>query len=263
MATPTTIYPEDICFFGSSEIQHKQIEKGLLYDYINMLVGNKVSLAKTYLDDSTGFSSLICLEVYKAAIELFLGWTPEEAAEKMDEETMKLMHLDVLTPYLALPPEIKKGKQIFDYKYIIHLIYPDKVPYNYAPLILSTYQKVAKSSYGHSVKYPANYFQGCIGRRRAIVCMQWFYKHAIEDEISCETEAYRALISAKGIKMLRKYKLKLALETQFDSSPVQALHSALPQNENSEFLWHYYEFAYRYKEAHAQYEELQKLQKAV
>lgn len=242
---------EDVCIFGSPEVQYKEIDKGLLYEYTRVLTGSAASLSSAYLGSGSLFTSITVLNVYRYAIEIFLKWTPKEAAERFNDETATKMHLDIMTPFIALPPEIKQEGKILDYRFIIHLIYPNEIPYDYVPLVLHTYESVLQSKRGSSVKYPTGYFHGVMGRKRAIICMQYLYEYNIKNKISCESEAYKLLISDKGIRMITKFKMKLPMVTLFNGSPVQMLNSTLPKNEKSEFYKHYYEFEFRYKMAKA------------
>lgn len=232
---------EDYARYGSVLLEGHPINKGLLYEYINILLGQSSSFSSAYFTRGSVSNPLMAIEVCKYACEIFLHWTPEETATLLNNNIMQMMRLDKVKPYLPVPKGFENSS---DYRWLAHLMYPSKIRYCEKDAVVSVYENVLKGKKnGGLSKFPKGYFDGKSGRERAYICLQYLID--TKENFKSIEETYAFFASPDGTKFLNNNGLKLVLRDVFQS-PIQYLHRALPAETRDEFLYHYYEFQYQY-----------------
>lgn len=232
---------EDYTRCGATMLENHGINKGLLYEYTNILMGQTSAFSAAYFMRGSITNPLMAIEVFRYAIEIFLHWTPEEAVTMLNNDILKEMHLDKIKNYLPIPYGFEYHG---DYRWLVHLIYPSKIPYNEKDAVIDVYKAVLNGkANGGLRKFPKGYFDGKSGRERAFICLRYFI--GLKGNFKNIEEAYAFFASPEGTKMINNNGLKLVLRDVFQS-PVQFFHKSLPEEYRNDFLYHYYEFQYRY-----------------
>lgn len=151
------------------------------------------------------------------------------------------MKLKQLLNYIKFPSELTKDNT----EYIVYLIYPKEVPYDFAKYVIQTYNKVLNGE----IRYPREYMYGNKGLVRAGICLQYAIKnskvfHSVE-------EMYRFFCSPEGFTFLREKKLHQLYKSFYDS-PLQYLHYSLPDSLKNELYFNYYTFLDNYKKKYGE-----------
>jgi hypothetical protein len=217
----------------------KGICKGLLYEYTNVLCGTNKDISTIFFKKGpSAQNEIFAIELLKYMFEIFLRWTPEDACARFDKQVADEMHVSRIIKYLP----ISDMEPDIDYSYIVHLVYPDIIPYDKDRLTIRIYKAILDDNNSRS-KFPKGFFDGIDGRRKACVC----FRYMIENYFAFDSiEAMYSFFSTKeGEASLNKYGLYLALKDVF-VSPVKYLHETLPQDEKNDFLYFYYDIMYNY-----------------
>ena len=227
--------------------------KGLLYEYTNILTGQNVSFPAAYFTKgSNGKNETSAIAVFKYAFEIFLHWTPIDAKNMLNWDIIKKMSLDRVIGYLNVPAGVKMNE---DFAYIVHVIYPEVVPYNENKFTSKVYESVlkGKDEYGNGIsKFPKKFFDNSEGVQRACVCLRHMIEHYMlfTDGVH---EMYEYFSTPDAVKAIDQYKLKLVLKDVFLGAPVRYLHLSLPDQDKDEFDYHFYSFLYEYDRAKRKY----------
>lgn len=232
--------------------QNIYINRNLLHEYTLILAKQKSVFGSYYFAKQENGDPQFGYDVFKMAIEIFLRWTPEQALKRLTPAIIKKMRLDLVMPYMQLPPECLFND---DYTWILHTIYPDHIPYNEEDCIISIYDKILK---GEKYKWPKWYFSNAEGHARACVCLRYMIEHVMSYD-SLE-ELYDQFASGEGLKMINKYGLKNVVFNEF-GDPVTFLHETLSAEERQIQKYHYYKTKYYYLKAQKEQEKLAKLNK--
>ena len=209
----------------------------LISEYEEVLIGNQETVPKKYFVYDGVANERLALSVFRYAIEYLMGWTPEEALNLFNVQFIKLLHLDQFVKYIRLPSDVT----IEDTEYIIHLLYPKKIPYDIAKYAIRVYENVLQDKQ----RYPKDYMYGYIGLIRARICL----RHALNQGglYNSIEELYAFFGSRKCIKFLKDKKL-YQLYTSFFDTPIEYLHASLPESKRNDFLFHNYLFLYLYNQ---------------
>lgn len=211
-------------------------------EYERLLIGNRKQFSsKIFPFEETG-NQRVALSIFKYAIEELLDWTPQEAYKLLTPKVVQRMKLDGLLSYIEFPSELTQS----DTEYIVHLIYPRVIKYDFRRYVIDVYEKVLRNE----IKYPKDYMYGNKGLIRASICLQYAIKvkkvfHSIE-------EMYQFFSSPEGIQFLKEEKLR-QLYSSFYKTPLDYLHHSLPQNLKSDFYYQYYKFLYKFKSMYKRY----------
>ena len=139
------------------------------------------------------------LSCVKYAIERVLQWTPEEAVQKFDRYMIQVMKLDKIVDHIKYPDEIEDG----DPRYILSLIYPEKVKIKENDLVINTFKRVITTG----CQFPREYFSGLEGFHRYCICLKYLlYQY---HPVSSTPEIYEFLDSAAGKALLFDLRLKI------------------------------------------------------
>lgn len=220
-------------------------QKGVLMDiiseYEHVLVGNLPKIPPRLFQNEPAANEQLALTVFKYAIEKLLQWTPKEAYKLFSPDVIETMKLTQLLNYIDFPTELTKNNT----EYIVYLIYPKEVPYDFAKYVIQTYNKVLNGER----RYPREYMYGNKGLIRASICLQYAIKnnivfHSVE-------EMYRFFCSPNGLAFLKEKKL-YQLYKSFYKTPLQFLHFSLPDGLKNELYYNYYTFLINYKKKYGE-----------
>ena len=135
-------------------------------DYL--MYGKKLSFSGTPAEKERG-----ALDVIRYVITECLGWTPMEAMSCLTHDVAKATHIDVLVEnYVRCPQDVTKGE---DYDYVVHLAFPNEVPYNPTEKLIRMYKKIMS---GDKAKLPKKYFAGEGGTYKASVLLLYVISSA-------------------------------------------------------------------------------------
>lgn len=208
----------------------------IIREYERVLVGMSSEISKKNFPFDDSVNEKFALSVFRYAIEELLRWSPWEAYRLFTPAIVKKMKLTPLLNYICFPSEV--GKE--DTEYIIHLLYPRKIPYDFTRYTLQVYEQVRNGER----KYPKDYMFGGKGLKRATICLQYALK---EEKLFSSIESmYRYFASADGMDFLKRNKLH-QLYYSFYSSPLDFLHYSLPPSMRNDLYYGYYNFIYTYK----------------
>ena len=252
-----------------------QIDKKLLYEYENVILGNQNTMSPTLFKGTAQQNERDALSVIKYAVEVYLKWTPDELEKRLDAEVVKRMHFDDLLKYVTFPTELNKN---YDFYYVAYLLYPDKITFNYRQSVVNLYRRILANQLSEiqdndsaeirkfkrtllndpgyvaikqkglaEYKFPKEYMKGEFGRIRAGICFQ----HMIQEFYSFHSiaEIYEYFSDTKrGIADLKRYRLYSVYKDLYES-PLEYVHGALPEAQKNPLLYNYFKFVQIYDPA--------------
>ena len=205
----------------------------IFIDYDNCLVGRKPIEQDTfYSSQPGGMNERRAVACIKYALEKILCWSPDESVKRFDRYTVSLMKLDKLVQFIDYPVEVTSG----DTKYILSLIYPDKVRMTKESMTKDVYAEVLKKE---GRQFPREYFSGSKGFFRFCSCL----KYLIENyhPVSSTDELYSFMAGRKGSSFLTRYRLKVPAE-QFSISLLDVVKYITRDDPDCELYYCYYSF---------------------
>lgn len=207
----------------------------IYFDYENVLIGRQKNIGtyNFFGHDPGGANEQQALSCIRYCIEKILKWDLPQALLKFDEYIIKAMKMDKLISYIDWPPEVDYGAP----KYILSLLYPDKIKIDRQALVETTFLRVLSDE--KNPQFPREYFTGPNGFYRFCVCL----KYLIENykTFSSLDELYKYFLSPEGKKFLYAYRLKVPAD-QFDISIPDCIHYITADQPDGELYYCYYSF---------------------
>ena len=186
-----------------------------LIDYDDSLVGRipYIDACHFYGTEPGGPNERQALSCIRYALEKVLQWTPEESVLKFDAYVIHEMKLEKIIAYIDFPVEVPYGNP----RYILSLLYPDKVHLGQKELVEETFQAVldaGNKSFDEDGErksdrlrqFPREYFAGAQGFRRFCYCVKYIIEHY--KPMSSVAEIYSFFTSAEGKRLLYDFRLK-------------------------------------------------------
>lgn len=209
-------------------------------DYDNFLIGRASEIGQHNFSGSEpgGTNQQKALLCIRYCIENILKWTTEEAVIGFDEYMIRLMKLDRMVRYIKWPADIVYGSP----RYILSLLYPEKVRLNRDVMMESMYKEVL-SGRKH---FPRDYFIGIEGFYRFCACLRYLIENY--QYFGSLDEIYRYFLSPEGNQFLCDFKLKVPT-IQFGLNIVDCIYYISSNYENSELLYQYYRFQQQFRQA--------------
>lgn len=206
----------------------------LFLDYENSLISDDKRSIRDYEFYGTepgGMNQQRALSVIRYALEKVLEWDVETAVQKFDDYIIRIMKLDQFTRFIYYPVEIPEN----DPRYILSLLYPDKVKINYNQLVVSLFENVIEKN----MQFPREYFMGVDGYFRYCICLQYLIEsyhpvHSID-------EMYQFILSPKGNSFLTEYRLKVPAE-QLQIDVLDCIHEITKDLPDANLYYTYYSF---------------------
>ena len=205
----------------------------LLYEYEQVLLGNKTAIPPYYFKYGDDTSKNYALYIIKFAVEKYLRWDPQDMKDHFTKEIAIQMKLEQLMKYIDFPPELNRDT---DYYYLATYLYPNSVKIDIKELVLRTYKDVLS---GNLCKFPKEYLSGTQGMMRAGICLQYM----INQHLTFHTvkDMYKYFSEPTGAKILKEYRLNNICNEIYEH-PIDYLHESLPERQKDEFWYHYYRF---------------------
>lgn len=214
----------------------------IIREYDKVLVGMSPEIPSRCFPFDSNVNETFALSVFRYAIESLLHWSPAEAYQLFTPEIARKMKLTPLLDYVIFPSELSHANT----EYIIHLLYPRKVPYDFMKYTIEMYEKVRAGKR----RYPKDFMFGGKGLKRATICLQYALK---EEHIFLSVEAmYRYFSSQEAMEFLKQNKLH-QLYYSFYQSPLDFLHYSLPEHIRNDFYYDRYRFIYSYRKRYGSY----------
>ena len=205
----------------------------LLYEYEQVLLGNKSGFAPYYFKYGTDMPQNYALYIIKFAVEKYLRWDPYDMKNHFNKEISEQMKLEPLMKYIDYPPELNKET---DYYYLAALLYPHVIKIDIKELVLKTYKDVLS---GQLCKFPKEYLSGTQGMMRASICFQYMLnQHYTFNSIR---DIYKFFSEPSGARTLKQYRLNNICNEIYEH-PIDYLHESLPRSQQDDYWYHYYRF---------------------
>ena len=210
------------------------MNKLLLYEYTKVLLGEQDWVTGDFFVQGDKINEANAIELFKYAFTIFNNChNPESMKMLISDEFIKRMKLEKALGFIKFPVELVQNK---DLTYIIHLMYPYKVPYNTKDLTIKIYENVIN---GINSKFPRSYFAEEIGSKRLNTCFIYMLTHYCN--FNSTREMYHFFSTKAGERMIDKYRLKQAVSSYYDDC-LELLHDALPDEQKSDFWFYFYRF---------------------
>ena len=207
----------------------------LLSDYENSLVGRYPEISGAYFAscDPGGANQKTAITLIKFAIENVLGWNDDEAIKRLDRYILRKMKLSGALEFIDFPPEVRKG----DPKYLLSILYPDKVHLNTNQLVDEVYKRVIEGN--DKIQFPRGYFTGIEGFYRFCACFRYFCMHFFPfDSVQ---DIYEFYLSPQGKVILDEYRL-LVPARQFNINFLDVIHECSKGLPHAEMFYCFYKF---------------------
>ena len=236
------------------------IKNRLLYEYEQILMGNRASFSRSFFPKNQPKErEKNALAVFKYAIELFLGWQPYVAKERLRKSIVREMHLSKMLDYIEFPVELDPEQ---DLDYVLSLLYPKKVLITKEEKVLRYYERLLEQKDRYFVR---GYFSESDAREKACICLRYVLNnHSKSKSID---QLYQMFSNSRGKTSkgesaensgqayLKQFKLDhIALDLY--ENKLDFLHDALPDSQKNNYLYLYYKFRERKTGVHTQFKAL-------
>ena len=214
----------------------------LFLDYESYLIKSRkdIGLYNFYNAEPGGANQQRALSCIKYAIEKVLQWDIEETLLKFDEYMIHAMRLERLVDFINYPKEVPERNP----RYILSLLYPNRIHINYQDMVVHVYKEVL----ARRMQFPREYFLGVEGFYRYCICLQYLITHY--HPVSSVDELYQFLCSSEGNKFLSAYRLKTPAD-QLEINILDCIHELTKDEKDSDLYYHFYSFMHESKNATA------------
>lgn len=100
-------------------VRRIQMLSGAINEYEKILCGERIDFSTTFINRDTDIKTL--LGIIRYAVENVLCWSPEEMAERFDNDIIKRLHLHAVTYKITFPHDLNKETDMY---YYAELLYP-------------------------------------------------------------------------------------------------------------------------------------------
>ena len=205
----------------------------LFLDYENYLINSPkdIGMYNFFNAEPGGANQQKALTCIRYAIENVLQWDVEEAVLKFDDYMIRVMKLERLADFIAYPKEVPRRSP----RYILSLLYPQRVHMNYHDLVLNVYKDVL----AHKIQFPREYFVGAEGFYRFCICLQYLITHY--HPVRNITELYDFVSSPEGRRFLTVNRLQIPAD-QLEIHIFDCVHELTRDDPNSDLYYYLYTF---------------------
>ena len=204
----------------------------LFIDYDNVLIGraDRLSPDHFYGIEHPKANHRQAIILFKYVLENVLCWDIKQSISMFDEYIVKLMKLERMMDYIQWPADIIPG----DTKFLLSLIYPDKLRVNIKQAIYETYRRVREEN----KQFPREYFNGTNGYYRFCTCLSYLFKYI--KPMNSIPDMYEFINSPEGKKFLFDYRLKIPSD-HLNIDLYNCLYT-ITSGEESTLYYHYFSF---------------------
>lgn len=238
------------------------VRNRLLYEYEQILMGNRNSFSRSFFPkNQPSEREKNALAVFKYAIEMFLGWSPYVAKEKLKKPIIRDMRLSKVLTYIDFPVELEPDK---DLDYVLSLLYPKQILITKEERILRYYVRLLEQKDRYFVR---GYFSESDAREKACICLRYILtNHSKSKSIEQLYNMFSSTrgrgskdegsdIENSGKEYLKQYKLDHIASDLYENK-LDFLHDALPDSQKNNFLYLYYKFKERKTSVHSAFKQL-------
>ena len=202
-------------------------------EYDDLLIGRKdLDIYNFYGTEPGGANERRALSCIRYCLEQVLQWDADTSIKKFDRYMIHLMKLDKVVTYIDYPIEAEEGAP----RYILSLLYPDKVKIDPHSLTIETFREVLKME---GKQFPRDYFSGETGFKRFASCLKYLIENY--ELFNTTEELYQYFSSPAGNKLLHRYRLKVPAEL-FSIHTLDVIRYITRNDPNSELYYCFYQF---------------------
>lgn len=200
-------------------------------EYNNILFGIQKNYSKGIITEKAA------KEIGRFAFEYYLQWTPQDIEKKLTKDILEKLILDKLfKKWSSFPHELSSSKDLF---YYAHWLYPQEVSYDARKFVVKVYDDVLAGKR----RFSNYFFDDDYALDRAEICLQEaINRHGFKTVL----EMYEFFASEKANSFIEDVKLDKPMKMYY-KTPLQFLHSTLPEEYKSEFWLNYFVFRQQYK----------------
>ncbi len=213
----------------------------LFSEYENSLIGaqKEIGIYNFYGAEPGGANQQRALLCIRYALEKVLGWDVETSIKKFDAYIIRIMKLERIVDFIVYPDEVEPRNP----RYILSLLYPERIHLNYQKLVLEVMQGVLEGKR----QFPREYFVGPDGFSRYCLCLQYLIMNY--HPVSSIDELYQFLLSPEGNKFLLENRLRIPAD-QLKIDILSCIHEITLDEPSSELYYCFYAFQKEYKKTH-------------
>lgn len=181
--------------------------------------------------------------LFKYFFEKIMQWTPQEALNYFDEDTVRKAKLmKAYKPFSKGFPA--DGYSASDYFYVVKRCYPEQIHINKRDLIIAYYKKVLENG----ASFPRKFFSDSDARDKARIMLQ--YALISRDKRFDDIDDIYSFFADKSkcSSYLDSVNLKKVCTAEFDS-PLEFMHLSLAPQQRDDFLYNYYSIKNQLEEA--------------
>ncbi len=210
----------------------------LFSEYENSLIGTQkeIGIYNFYGAEPGGANQQRALLCIRYALEKVLGWDVETAIKKFDAYIIRIMKLERIVDFIVYPDEVEPRNP----RYILSLLYPERIHLNYQKLVLEVMQGVLEGKR----QFPREYFVGPDGFSRYCLCLQYLISHY--HPVSSIDELYQFLLSPEGNRFLLENRLRIPAD-QLKIDILSCIHEITLDEPDCEIYYCFYAFQKEYK----------------
>ena len=225
----------------------KQMDKLVLYEYEQILLGNKKKFSKKRFLGTPKAVKQKAIDLLRYICSDIMKLSPSELKDNLTVYTCDRYKLWTIIEFVNFPPEFEKKEDII---YLLSLMYPKIYHVDEAEAIRNTYKKFYD---GKLYKFPKGFFNGNDGEAKAEICLN--YALTLDNNpLSSIYELYHLFSDNSEYSILKKYKLYTVCQDFFDSA-LEYLHYSLPRSQRSTLLFNYFEFQKEFKKVKEEIKE--------
>ena len=207
-----------------------------LYD--DFLTGKRKTLIGILFEGQKpgGMNEIYALEILRYAIEKIMRWTPRDACNFINRQTMEKLKLDYICNYIQREKEVLPE----DYKYYIYKAYPNEVNYS----IKDTMNDIYKRVLNEHKQFPRDFFLSIDGFNRYCYC----FKYLLENFTTFKDvyDIYSYFNSSESKDLLEKYRLASAIK-MYDININEVIYTVLGDMPKNKFYFSLYNFNNQYR----------------
>ncbi len=201
------------------------------YEYYLINLQKDIGMYNFFNAEPGGANQQKALNCIRYAIENVLQWDIEETILKFDDYMIRIMKLERMADFIVYPKEVPKRSP----RYILSLLYPQRVRLNYHDLVINVYKDVL----AHKMQFPREYFAGADGFYRFCLCLQYLITHY--HPVQNITDLYEFVSSPEGRRFLTVNRLQIPAD-QLEIHIYDCLHELTKDEPNSELYFYLYKF---------------------
>lgn len=212
-----------------------ELEKEVLTEYDQVLIGNQRTVDRYYFDDKTDeVNQQTALLIIRHVVEDYLKWSPQKMRDSMTMDIIRQWKLaGYLRDFITFPPEFRKEANLW---YLAHLLYPNIISASDRDVCIRVYCRLLDKEIQ---KFPKGFFSGPTAMNRVCYCLNY----AIDNftNFTSVEEMYDFFGSEECIAELKRWRLYTYVRDLFDA-PIVPIYMMANDEQERPYLFQYYRF---------------------